>query len=136
MARATINSLGLFSGVKFPHETSYIMLSSFVYNQSTDLASNQKKSSEETSQRLGSLEDRQENIEKRLEKIEIGGTAKGEHTFRGQHMLLIDKAKYGIKVLGMRETVSELNARTHLTTKLNLTKTTLDNMGISQAYRL
>ena len=51
-------------------------------------------------------------------------------------MLLIDKAKYGIKVLGMRETVSELNARTHLTTKLNLTKTTLDNMGISQAYRL
>ena len=101
-----------------------------------DLASNQKKSSEETTQRLGSLEERHDSIKKRLEKLEIGGTAEGEHSFRGQHILLIDKARYGIKVLGMRENVSELNAKTHLRTKLNLTKTNLDNMGIAQAYRL
>ena len=76
-----------------------------------DLASNQKKSSEETTQRLGSLEDRQDNIEKRLEKLETGGTEKGEHSFRGRHMLQIEKARYGINVLGMREKVSELNAK-------------------------
>ena len=100
-----------------------------------DLASNQKKSSEETTQRLGSLEERHDNIEKRLEKLEIGGTAEGEHSFRGQHILQIDMARYGIKVLGMREKVSELNAKDYLKAKLNLTRTTLDNMGIAQAYR-
>ena len=83
-----------------------------------DLASNQTKSSEETTHRLDTLEGRHDNIEKRLEKLEIGGTAEGEHSFRGQHMLLIENARYGIKVLGMREKVSELNAKIHLRTKL------------------
>ena len=36
----------------------------------------------------------------------------------------------------MRGKVSELNAKTHLRTKLNLTQATLDNMGIAQAHRL
>ena len=51
-------------------------------------------------------------------------------------MLQIERAKYGIKVLGMGGKVSELNAKNYLETHLNLTKTTLDNMGISQAFRL
>ena len=100
-----------------------------------DITTHQKKTSEETTQRLNSLEDRQESFEKRLEKLEQGGREKGEHSFRGQHMLQIEKARYGIKVLGMREKVSELNARSYLETQLNLTKTTLDNMGIAQAFR-
>ena len=76
---------------------------------------------------------RQDTMEKRLEKLETGGAAKGEHTFIGQHKLLIDQARYGIKVIGMREKVTELNAKSHLRTELDLTKATMANMGISQA---
>ena len=100
-----------------------------------NLTTHQQKTAEETTQRFNSIEEKQDSFEKRLEKIEQGGTDKGEHSFRGQHMLQIERAKYGIKVLGMGGKVSELNAKNYLETHLNLTKTTLDNMGIAQAFR-
>ena len=110
------------------------------YHQLTQLiqemALNQKKSSEEAKEDIGLVIQRQDTMEKRLDKLEAGGAAKGDHTFIGQHKLLIDKARYGIKVLKMRGKVSELSARTHLKTQLDLTKATMDNMGITQAYRL
>ena len=49
---------------------------------------------------------------------------------------MIEKAKYSIKMLNMRGKVTEENVKKKLETKLNLTKTTLVNMGITQTYRL
>ena len=70
------------------------------YHQLTQLiqemALNQKKSSEEAKEDIGLVIQRQDSMEKRLDKIEAGGAAKGDHTFIGQHKLLIDKARYGI----------------------------------------
>ena len=51
-------------------------------------------------------------------------------------MIQIDKARYGIKVLGMRQKATELNARTHIKAQLNLTKRALDSMGIAQVFRI
>ena len=103
------------------------------YHQLTQLiqemALNQKKSSEEAKEDIGLIIQRQDNMEKRLDKFEAGGPAKGDHTFIGQHKLLIDKARYGIKVLKMRGKVSELSARTHLKTQLDLTKATWTAWG-------
>ena len=97
---------------------------------------NQGNRVDEAKQDLGLVIQKQETMEKRLDKLESGGAAKGEHSFIGQHKLLIDKARYGIKVLKMRGKVSELSARSHLKTQPDLTKATMDIMGITQAYRL
>ena len=51
-------------------------------------------------------------------------------------MMKIDRARYGKKMLGMREKATEVNAKTHLKTELNLTKRALENMGIAQVFRL
>ena len=77
---------------------------------------NQGKRADETKQDLGLVIQKQETMEKRLDKLETGGAAKGEHSFIEQHKILIDQAKYGIKVIGMRGKVTELNAKTHLRT--------------------
>ena len=77
-----------------------------------------------------------ETIEQRKEKLENGGAAQGESSFIEQHKNLITKSRYGIKILNMREKVSEKNVKKHLETQLDLTKSTMANMGITQAYRL
>ena len=100
------------------------------------MALNHKKASEDAKEDIDLAIQRHDTMEKRLNKLEAGGAAKGEHTFIGQLKLLIDKARYGIKVLTMRGKVSELSARNHLKTKIDLTKSTMENMGITQAYRL
>ena len=51
-------------------------------------------------------------------------------------MIKIDRARYVIKVLGMKEKATELNARKHIKTQLDLTKRALDSMGITQVFRL
>ena len=58
-----------------------------------NLTTHQQKTAEETTQRLNTIEGKQDGFEKRIEKIEQGGTDKGEHSFRGQHMLQIEKPK-------------------------------------------
>ena len=105
-------------------------------NMILNLTTHQTKAAEDTAQRFDNMEKKQDSLENRIEKIEKGGTEKSEHTFRGQHMEKIEQAKFGIKVLGMRDKVSEISAKTHLEQMLNLTKTTMNNMGISQAFRL
>ena len=105
-------------------------------NMILNLTTHQTKAAEDTAQRFDNMEKKQESLENRLEQIEKGGTEKSEHTFRSQHMEKIERAKFGIKVLGMRDKVSEISVKNHIEQTLNLTKTTLNNMGISQAFRL
>ena len=96
----------------------------------------QCQKADKTAENLDIVIQKQETMEKRLDKLENGGAAKGEDNFIERHKTLIDQAKYGIKVLGMQGKVTELNAKTYLRTELDLTKATMDTMGISQAYRL
>ena len=77
-----------------------------------------------------------DTLEKIIEKLESRGVAKGESAFIEQHKSTIAKARYSIKMLNMREKVSEESVKKHLKTQLNLTRCTLSNMGITQTYRL
>ena len=107
------------------------------YHQLTQLIQeivlNQKKSSEEAKEDIGLVNQRQDTMEKRLDKIKNGGAAMGGDSFIERHKALIEHAKYGIQVLGMPGKVTEANAKTYLRTELDLTKATRDNMAITQA---
>ena len=60
-----------------------------------EMSINQGKRADEAKQDLGLVIQKQETMEKRVDILETGGAAKVEHTFIGQHKLLIDKARYG-----------------------------------------
>ena len=96
----------------------------------TDVQSEQAK--KDNTLVVGKLDD----LEKRVITLESGSTTKGESVFIEQHKSSIAKAKYSIKMLNMRGKVPEENVKKHLETKLDLTKTTLANTGITQTYRL
>ena len=51
---------------------------------------NQGKRADETKQDLGLIIQKQETMEKRLEKLKNGVAAKGEYSFIEQHKILID----------------------------------------------
>ena len=102
----------------------------------TNLTLVQTQNNNQTKKNLGIVTDKLETMEKRLEKVEKGDAAMGGDSFIERHKALIEHAKYGIKVLGMPGKVTEANAKTYLSTELDLTKATRDNMGITQAYRL
>ena len=76
------------------------------------------------------------DLENRVATLEKEGATKGESAFIEQHKSSIEKARFSIKMLNMRGKVTEENVKKHLETQLNLTKATLANMGITQAYRL
>ena len=76
------------------------------------------------------------DFEKRIITLESGNTAKGDSSFIEQHKSAITRAKFSIKILDMRETVTEENLKKHLESSLNLTKTTMANMGMVEMYRL
>ena len=96
----------------------------------TDVQSEQAK--KDNTLVVGKLDD----LEKRVITLESGSTIKGESAFIEQHKSTIAKAKFSIKMLNMRGKVTEENVKEHLETKLDLTKTTLANTGITQTYRL
>ena len=76
------------------------------------------------------------DLEKRIITLESGNTAKGDSSFIEQHKSAINRAKFSIKILIMREIVTEENLKRHLESSLNLTKTTMANMGMVEMYRL
>ena len=51
---------------------------------------NQEKRADETKQDLGLVIQKQETMEKRLDKLKNGGAAKGGYSFIEQHKILID----------------------------------------------
>ena len=63
---------------------------------------------------MDTMEGTSQDMLQRLENLENKGTVQGEHSHRELNMIQIDRARYGIKVLGMREKATELNARTHI----------------------
>ena len=76
------------------------------------------------------------DLEKRIITLESGNTTKGDSAFIEQHKSAIKQAKFSIKILNMREIVTEENVKRHLESLLNLTKTTMANMGMVEMYRL
>ena len=76
------------------------------------------------------------DLEKRIITLESGNTTKGDSAFIEQHKSAIKQAKFSIKILNMREIVTEENLKRHLESSLNLTKTTMANMGMVEMYRL
>ena len=72
-----------------------------------EMSVNQKKSSEEAKEDINLVIERQNIMEKRITKLKTRGAAQGEHSFIEQHKLLLNKSRYGIKVLKMRGEVSE-----------------------------
>ena len=76
------------------------------------------------------------DLEKRIITLESGSTAKGDSSFKEQHKIEICKAKRSIKILNMREIVTEENLKQHLENSLHLTKTTMANMGMVEMFRL
>ena len=77
-----------------------------------------------------------QDLKRRVITLESGNTAKGDYSFKEQHKGEINKCKRSIKILDMRETVTEENIKKHLESSLNLTKVTMANMGMVEMFRL
>ena len=84
------------------------------FEQLADMIKNlsiiQGQNNDKTTENLGIVIQKQDTMEKRLDKIENGGAAMGGDSFIERHKTLIEQAKYGIKVLGMPGKVTEENA--------------------------
>ena len=77
-----------------------------------------------------------ENLENRVKTLENGNTTKGDCSFKELNKIEIGKAKRSIKILNMRDTVTEENIKQHLENTLNLTKATMANLGMVEMFRL
>ena len=100
-----------------------------VLDATTTIGKESKSNSALTIEKMGELE-------KRIITLESGNTAKGDCSFKEQHKSEISKAKRSIKILNMREVVTEENLKQHLESSLNLTKATMANMGMVEMFRL
>ena len=77
-----------------------------------------------------------ESLEKRVITLESEKTAKGDWSSKEINKGEITKAKRSIKILNMRDIVTEENLKQHLESSLNLTKATMANMGMVEMFRL
>ena len=75
-----------------------------VLDATTTIGKESKSDSSLTHEKLG-------NLEKRVITLESGNTAKGDCSFKEQHKSAISKAKRSIKILNMREVVTEENLK-------------------------
>ena len=80
--------------------------------------------------------DKLENLEKRVKTLESGNTTKGDCSFNELRKIEIDKAKRSIKIHSLRDTVTEENIKKHLESTLQLTQTTMANLGMVEMHRL
>ena len=77
-----------------------------------------------------------ESLEKRVVTLESEKTANGDWSSKEINKGEITRAKRSIKILNMREIVTEENLKQHLESSLNLTKATVANMGMVEMFRL
>ena len=77
-----------------------------------------------------------ESLEKRVITLESEKTTKGDWSSKEINKGEITKAKRSIKILNMRDIVTEENLKQHLESSLNLTKATMANMGMVEMFRL
>ena len=96
----------------------------------------QNTNTEKVTLGMDTMDETTQILIKRMDKLENSSTALGENSHRELKMLEIERARHGVKILGMREKATEINAKMYIKNRLSLTQIALASMGVQHVFRL